>query len=169
MKIPWPEFLRGVSEIYPEARTQLLPTAPYVHVFDAEFLQEDFWPTWLQIVREVNAKVANRPLENNAVRGICDEITARFKSECAMSSRQTYGDDNVGPGMLEASILIPVGYSLNHVPGFGAHRTAIVALTSDGTNWHPVFVEPQLGYAQFKTTPLTDAALAGVVVVECWV
>ena len=67
------------------------------------------------------------------------------------------------------SIFIPAGYELNHVPGWGAHRTAIVALTSDGVNWHPVFVEPQLGYAQFKTTPLTDAALAGVVVVECWV
>ena len=169
MKIPFPEFLKGVTDSFPGARTQLLPTAPYVHVFDAEFLQEDFWPTWLQIVREVNAKVVNRPLENNAVRGICDEITARFKSECAMSSRQTYGDENVGPGMLEASILIPQGYELNHVPGFGAHRTAIVAVTSDGTNWHPVFVEPQLGYAQYKTTPLPDAAVAGVALVECWV
>jgi hypothetical protein len=158
-----------VSEIYPEARTQTLPTAPYVHVFDAEFLQEDFWPTWCEIVREVNAKVANRPLENNAKRGICDEITARFKSECAMSSRQTYGDSDVGPGMLEASLFIPHGYSLNHVPGFGAHRTAIVAVTSDGANWHPVFVEPQLGYAQFKTTSLPDAAAAGVSLVECWV
>jgi len=86
-----------------------------------------------------------------------------------MSSRQTYGDENVGPGMLEASILIPAGYSLNHVPGFGAHRTAIVAVTSDGTNWHPFFVEPQLGYALYKTTPLTDAAAAGIALVECWV
>jgi len=169
MKIPFPEFLKGVTDSFPGARTQLLPTAPYVHVFDAEFLQEDFWPTWCEIVREVNAKVVNRPLENNAVRGICDEITARFKSECAMSSRQTYGDENVGPGMLEASILIPQGYELNHVPGFGAHRTAIVAVTSDGVNWHPVFVEPQLSYAQFKTTPLPDAAAAGVALVECWV
>ena len=169
MKIPFPEFLKGVTDSFPGARTQLLPTAPYVHCFNADFLQEYFWPTWCEIVREVNAKVVNRPLENNAVRGICDEITARFKSECAMSSRQTYGDENVGPGMLEASLFIPQGYELNHVPGFGAHRTAIVAVTSDGTNWHPVFVEPQVGYAQFKTTPLPDAAAAGVALVECWV
>ena len=169
MKIPFPEFLKGVTDSFPGARTQLLPTAPYVHCFDAEFLQEDFWPTWCEIVRETNAKVVNRPLENNAARGICDEITARFKSECAMSSRQTYGDENVGPGMLEASLFIPQGYSLNHVPGFGAHRTAIVAVTSDGVNWHPVFVEPQLPYAQYKTTPLPDAAAAGVALVECWV
>ena len=155
MKIPFPEFLKGVHDVFPDARTQLVAPASYVHVFDAEFLKEEFWPVWQSIVFTVNSKVVNQPLQNNARRGICDEITARFKAECAMSTRQLYGDEDVGPGVLEATV--------------GAHRTAILAVTEDGANWQPLFVEPQLSYAYFKTTALPVALDSRVHLVECWV
>lgn len=169
MKIPFHEFIKGITAVFPETQTQILPISAYVHVFDETQIQEEIWPVWCEIKAEVNRKVRNRPLENNATRGICDEITGRFKSELTMSSRQTHGDEDVGPGMVEASLLIPDKYSLNHVPGFGGHRTAIVAVTRDGLSWRPVFVEPQLRYANYKTTALPDALAAGVMLVECWV
>ena len=169
MKVPFQEFLQRVKAVFPDAQTQTIATAPYVHVFNADFLKEEFWPVWQSIVREVNSKVINRPLENNARRGICDEITARFKAECALSTRQLYGDDDVGPGILEASVLIPADYELNRVPGYGAHRTAIMAVTDDGQTWQPLFIEPQLSYAFFKTTPLPVAADSRLHLVECWV
>ena len=169
MRIPFPEFLKGVHDVFPDARTQVIAPASYVHVFDADFLKEEFWPVWQSIVFAVNSKVANQPLQNNARRGICDEITARFKAECAMSTRQLYGDEDVGPGVLEATVMIPAGYELNRVPGFGAHRTAILAVTQDGANWQPIFVEPQLSYAHFKTTALPVALDSRVHLVECWV
>ena len=50
----------------------------------------------------------------------------------------------------------------------GAHRTAILAVTKDGQTWNPVFVEPQLSYAQFQTTTLDDAIARGVLLVERW-
>jgi len=168
MKIPFPEFLKGVHDVFPDARTQVIAPSSYVHVFDEDFIKEEFWPVWSAIVREVNSKVANRPLENNARRGICDEITARFKAECAMSTRQLYNDEDVGPGILEATVMIPQGVEINRVRGFGAHRTAILATTRDGANWQPLFAEPQLSYAYFKTTPLPAAFDSGINLVECW-
>lgn len=169
VKIPFHEFTKAVTGAFPNARVQIMPIAPYVHVFDSEFVAHEFWPVWREIVIQINEKVKNRPLENNAERGICDEINTRFVAECALSTRQTYGDEDVGPGVLAASLIIPHGYNLNAVPGFGGHRTAIMAMTSDGKTWAPHFIEPQLKHGHFQTTRLPDACLAGVGLVECFV
>jgi hypothetical protein len=169
MKIPFSEFSNVISAYLPDCRMQDIPTAPYVHVFDERFLQEEFWPAWSGIVKEINRKLPSRPLQNSAARGLCDEVTKRLLAEACLSSRQTYGDEDVGPGMREVSVLIPDGYSLNMVPGYGWHRTVIVAVTKNGTDWRPLFIEPQLEYANYQTTTLDDAASAGVTARECWV
>lgn len=169
MKIPFAELTSRIRDVYPDMKFQDVATAPYVHVFDAGFFQEEFWPVWSAIVKEINRAVPNRPLENNARRGLCDEVTKRFAAELCLSTRQRYGDEDVGPGVREVSVLIPDQYALNMVPGLGWHRTAIVAITTDGVAWRPLFVEPQLNYAQYQTTTLDDAAVAGVIGHECWI
>ena len=166
VKIPWLEFQQRISALAPSCSIQFLAPAPYVHVFDAQWLQEDFWPIWCEIKRELNEAVPSRPMKNNARRGICDEITKRFIAELTLSTRIKYGDEDVAPGALEASIMIydePV-----NLVSDGAHRTSILAVTNDGQTWNPVFVEPQLSYAQFQTTTLDDAIARGVLLVERW-
>ena len=166
VKIPWLEFQQRIAALAPDCKAQILAPAPYVHVFDAKWLQEDFWPVWCGVKRELNEAVPVRPMENNSRRGICDEITKRFIAELTLSTRIKYGDEDVAPGALEASILIQEE-PLNFV-SCGAHRTAILAITKDGQTWNPAFVEPQLFYAQFQTTTLDDALARGVLLVERW-
>jgi hypothetical protein len=160
MKIPFLEFQMRVAKIFPDAKAQDIAPAPYVHVFDAEWLQEGFWPVWGEVKRELNNAIPARPMANNARRGICDEITKRFISELTLSTRIRYIDEDVAPGVLDATVRI-TGEPLNRVSD-GWHRCAIVATTKDGVKWTPVFVEPQLDYANYQTTDLLDAAGAGV-------
>lgn len=169
MTIPFPEFTSVIQAYFPKCHIQEIMPAANVHVFDPEFLQEEFWPVWCETKRAVNNTYANKPLENNAKRGICDEINKDFIVQLTKSTRQKYGDEDVAPGVLESSVMIPDGYALNLVPGYGAHRTAIIALkTDDSAGWQPFFVEAQLNYAQYEITPLADAVVAGVDVRECW-
>ena len=166
VKIPWLEFQQRISALAPSCSIQFLAPAPYVHVFDAQWLQEDFWPVWCETKRELNQTVPARPLENNARRGICDEITKRFIAELTLSTRIKYADEDVAPGAQEVSVII-YNEPLNFVSD-GAHRTAILAVTKDGQTWNPVFVEPQISYAQYQTTTLDDALARGVLLVERW-
>jgi len=166
VKIPWLEFQQRIAALAPDCKAQILAPAPYVHVFDAKWLQEDFWPIWCEIKRELNEAVSSRPLENNARRGICDEITKRFIAELTLSTRIKYADEDVAPGAQEVSVII-YNEPLNFVSD-GAHRTAILAVTKDGQTWNPVFVEPQISYAQYQTTTLDDALARGVLLVERW-
>ena len=97
---------------------------------------------------------------------MCSSDLKRFIAELTFSTRIKYGDEDVAPGALEASILIQEE-PLNFVAD-GAHRTSILAVTKDGQTWNPDFVEPQLSYAQYQTTTLDDALARGVVLVERW-
>ena len=169
MTIPFPEFTSVIKAYFPECHTQEIMPAAKVHVFDEEDLQEQFWPVWDKIKRAVNEAYKNRPLENSAIRGICDEINKDFIVQLTKSTRQKYGNEDVAPGVLETSVIIPADYALNHVPGYGAHRTAIFAIkTKDSVGWQPKFGESQLTYAQFQLTNLDDAVVAGVDARECW-
>ena len=168
--IPFPEFSAVIQAHFPTCHIQEVMACADVHVFDPKVLQEEVWPVWCQIVKAINDQVPNAPLRNNSVRGICDEIVSRFVAELSLSTRQRYGDEDVGPGVRAVTVLIPAGYSLNMVPGYGAHRTTIMALKTDDTaGWQPYFVEPQLTYAQYQITPLADAVLAGVDARESWI
>jgi hypothetical protein len=160
MKIPFLEFQMRVAQIFPDAKAQDIAPAPYVHVFDSNWLQEDFWPVWCEVKRELNNAIPARPMANNARRGICDEITKRFVAELTLSTRIRYVDEDVAPGILDATVRI-TGEPLNRVSD-GWHRCAIAALTTNGVDWFPAFVEPQLAYDQYKTTDLLDAAGLGV-------
>ena len=167
VKIPFIEQIAAVQSIAPGAIVQEIAPAPYVFVFDSRWLQETFWPYWGDVKRELDAAISARPMTNNARRGSCDEITKRFVAELTLSCRIANGDDDVAPGVLEATVSIPQGYTLNRVRD-GWHRAALLCVTDNQKDFRLVFVEPQLGYAQFQTTYLDDAIARGVVLRECW-
>lgn len=169
LSIPYPEFQLRVSQEAPTCREQIMMTAPYVHVFDRNWMQETFWPYWDAVRKELNRKLLNAPEQNNVKRGICDEITKRFISELIVASRQLHGDEDIGIAAVESSVMIPEGYSLNYVPGLGGHRTIVCALTDDGQTFSVEFLEPQLTYALYQTTKVRDAIVDGVEYVERWV
>jgi len=169
LTIPYAEFQLRVSMAAPDCIQQKMPTAAYVHVFNRAWFREQFWPYWDNVKKALNAQLLNKPETNNAKRGTCDEITKMFVAHLILATRQLHGDEDVGVAALESSILIPDGFSLNMVHGFGGHRTIVVGLTDDGENYEVEFAEPQLTYAQYKTTPVENAVAAGVVYAERWV
>lgn len=160
MKIPFLEFQMRVAQIFPDAKAQDIAPAPYVHVYDERWLQEEFWPYFCEVKRVLNERIKARPMKNNARRGICDEINKRMICELTLATRIRYEDEDVGPGAVESTVRI-TDAPLNLVPD-GWHRCAIAAVTKDGVNWRPVFIESQLSYAQYQTTDLLDAAGFGV-------
>jgi len=167
MKIAWIDFVEKLREISPNTRVQVIAPAPEVHVYDVSALQEEFWPVWGQIRKEIDRKVANRPMTNSAKKRNCEAINKRLTAELLLAVAQTY-DDDVSLGGVEASVFIPAGYTLNYVTD-GAHRTFIIAVTHDGgKTWELVLIESQLYYENYKITSLADAVAGGVTVVECW-
>ena len=165
MKIPFLEFQSRVAGVFPDAHGQAIAPAPYVHVFDETWLQETFWPHWCAVKRAIDEQLPARPMTNSGQRGICDEINKRLIAELILSCRIANADANIAPGALEASVLIVGG--LNRVAS-GAHRCAIAAVTKNGTEWRPVFIESQLSYADYETTDMLDAAGRGTVLCEHW-
>lgn len=174
MHIPFADFEARVRQTYPQVKQQIVPTSVRVHIYDARWLQEEFWPVWDGIVRAINEQIPGRLLENNKVIGICDEITARFKAELVLSTRRAHPKEDVGSSLREASVMISTDASLNRVDGFCFHRTTILGVTGNPirletqSDWQIVFAEPQLTYALFQTTPIDDAPAAGVALLEHW-
>ena len=166
--IPFIEFAQRIAQVYPDVRGQVIAPAPRVHVFDEAWFRDTFWIYFGDVKREINSKLPTKPLQNNARRGICDELTKRLIAELTLCTRVAHNDEDVGPGAVEATVDIAPGAMLNRVPS-GLHRCAIVALTKDHVVWRPVFIEPQLDYANFETTDLLDAAGHGHQLVEHWV
>lgn len=166
--ISFAKFQAMVWDVYPDAQGQIYPIAPDVHIFDEDWFQNEFWPKWTETVRAINEQLKNEPLQNNAQRGLCDEINKRLVVELTQATRQTHGNANVGPGVFEATVVIPAGYALNLVPA-GVHRAAIIGLTKDGKTVKLKFGESQLKYAQYQVTPLSIAKSAGVELPEFWV
>lgn len=169
LTVPFYEFQLRVSMAAPDCKSQSLPTAAYVHVFNRSWFREQFWPYWDNVKKALDAQLLNKPETNNAKRGTCDEITKMFVAHLILATRQLHGDEDVGVAALESTIILPSDFSLNFVPGPGGHRTIVVALTDDGETYEVEFAEPQLTYAQYKTTPVEDAIASGVSYIERWV
>ncbi len=167
MKISWETFKVELRRLAPNAQLQIIAPAPEVHVYDVDALQEEFWPVWGQIRKEIDRKVANRPMTNSNKKRNCEAINKRLTAELLLAVAQSY-DDDVSLGGVEASVFIPAGYTLNHVAD-GVHRAFIIAVTRDsGATWELVLIESQLYYENYKVTTVADAIAGGVVIVECW-
>jgi hypothetical protein len=176
MKIPFTEFQATVGKLAaPDSGKQVMPTAPYVHVFDMNWLRDEFWPVWDEIRHAYKYAQGNQKsvLENSVKRGNCDEITKRFVSYLIESVRELYDQEDVGTGAFETSVELfgPdfTGVTLNKVSGPGGHRTVIVAGKISETAWQPIFVEPQLTYSQYEETTVCDAIDRGIVIRDYFV
>lgn len=168
MKISMAEFEQGVIEA-----SQHNPTLPSmkaaleVHVFNIFWLRNVFWPVWDSIKWEYKSQ-QNQPLENNAVRGTCDEIAKRCVSYLIEASRKLHGDSAVGAGVFEANVLL-LEKGLNGVMGPGGHRTVIVAVTENDETWYPLFVEQQLTRANYVDKTVKDACVDCVLLMDLFV
>ena len=170
MVIPYHEFVNVIEVTcggLKGSKPWMIP-APNVNILNLEWLRNDFLSAWVSYKYEY-AKQQNKPLENNPVRGICDEIAGRCKSLLMEASRKEMNDGNACGAVAEVNIIIPAGYALNQVPGFGGHRTLIVGVTEDNISWRPIMFEQQLTYASYKDTTLDAAVGAGVTFFDLWV
>jgi len=167
MKVSWFDFQIALAAKAPDCRLQDIAPAPFVHIYDETALREEFWPVWGEIRKEIDRKIPVRPMTNNARRRICEAINKRLVAELLLAVIQTYDDEDVSLGAVEASVQIPPGQPLNLVSD-GWHRTLIIGVTKDQVNWRPVFVESQLFYADYQTTDMGDAVARGTRVVECF-
>ena len=134
MNIPFSEFQATVGILAAsDAGKQIMPTAPYVHVFDMAWLCNEFWPVWDEIRHAYKFVQGDQKsaLENSIKRGNCDEITKRFTSYLIESVRELYDQQDTGTGVFETSVDLNgqdfTGVTLNKVSGPGGHRTCIVA------------------------------------------
>ena len=149
----------------------LMQIGPQLHVFDHNWFVEEFWlKEWDGIRKAYNDQLPGRPLTDTEAVGNCWYITNKFIGALQDSARLAHLNTPVGAAALHADIILKQGYSLNGVmptAAWSGHRTAIVRLTKDGTNYEDYFVEPQLTYALFTLTKVTDAAAAGIRTVQC--
>jgi hypothetical protein len=162
VNIPYIEFTSTIQAV--AGRLVTMPTmqpAPMVHVFDLDWLRNDFVPVWTRIKWEYKTQ-QNEPLENNVRRRTCDEIAKRCLSYLIESARKTNGDADIGAGGLEANVMLPAGYELNRVSGPGGHRTLLLAVTEDHKAWFPLCFEQQLTTQNYVDTPFETAVGAGV-------
>lgn len=166
MKIPWLEFQLGIVTLAPDCKTQAIAPAPYVFVFSRRWLQEEFWPHWCAVKRELNRAIPVRPMTNNARRRICEEINKRFIAELTLATRIAMEDDDVAPAAVEVSVDIQGG-PLNLVSD-DLHRCALLELRDDNGKRKTEFVEPQLDYENYQSTPLAAALARGTRLIECW-
>lgn len=143
-----------------------------VFVFEDNWVQDEFNPFWWEYLMAYR-KERNQPLENNARRGNCDEITARCESQFSEAARKLMGDVDCSAGAKRTRIYLADGVSLNNVPGPGGHEMIVLATRPAGRpveslTYKDVTLkayEPQ----NRESIPLADAIARGVVVRAQWV
>lgn len=169
MKINYHEFVGRIETVcggLRGAKPVLIPSAE-VNILNLDWLRNEFFPVWIKY-KFAYAAQQNKPLENNVKRGICDEIAGRCKTLLIEASRKEMGDDPTAGAVAEINLMIPAGYSLNHVPGYGGHRTLLLGVTTDNKDWFPLFFEQQLTYENYQDTSLDDAVSNNVVLYDFW-
>lgn len=134
-----------------------------IFVFEDAWIEEVFNPFWWEYMTIYRSQ-RNEPLENNAKRGICDEITERCGSHFSEATRKLMGDVDCRAGAMFARISIPAGTSINNVPGPGGHQNLILATHKNDKVLLSMY-EPQ----NRLRTPLLGAVAGGVVVRAVWV
>lgn len=148
----------------------LMQIGPQLHVFDAKWFVEEFWlKEWDAIRKAYNDQLPGRPLTDTEIVGNCWYITNKFIGALQDSARLSHLDTSVGAAAFHADLILKPGYSLNGVmptKAWSGHRTAIVRLTEDGATFEDYYVEPQLTYAQFNRTKVSDATAAGIRLVQ---
>ena len=133
-------------------------------VFDDKWVEDEFNPFWWEYMT-VYRNERNQPLENNAKRGICDEITERCMSHFSEAVRKLEGDTDCRAGAIATRVSLPGGTSVNDVHGPGGHELICLATTKDQQTVKLYLYEPQ----NRKRTALADAVSAGVIVRSQWV
>jgi len=135
-----------------------------VFVFDDAWVEDEFNPFWWEyLVAYRNQR--NQPLENNAQRGICDEITERCGSHFSEAARKFMGDVDCRAGAIFTRGRIPAGEFLNQVPGPGGHQFLMLATTKNQKDFNLYAYDPQTR----QRTLLADAVARGVIVRDHWV
>lgn len=167
----WSEFTADVAEST-GCRTQLIAPSLEVHVTNRKYLLEEFWPKWEGIKSIINFRVDGAPLQNDEVKGNCEEITKRFICELFVALRRTYNSRDISLSACEVSITIPPKTSVNGCMAPSdcsvCHRTVLMWLAEEDGTVNLYLVEPQNSYAQKRYTKVSDAVLAGVTFHECW-
>lgn len=135
-----------------------------IFVFDDAWIDDEFNPFWWEYMMVYRSQ-HNQPLENNAKRGICDEITARCESHFSEAARKLMGDVDCSAGAKRGRVMLPAGGSVNNVPGPGGHELIVLATTKNQKDVTLYAYEPQ----NRLRTPLADAIGSGMVIRAVWV
>lgn len=144
-------------------RTPEMFASLQVFVFDDKWVDAEFNPFWWEYLMAYRSE-RNEPLENNAKRGICDEISERCGSHFSEATRKLVGDVDCRSGAPFIRVRIPAGKSINSVLGPGGHEPLLLITTKDQVTFNLYIYEPQ----NRLRTPLVDFIADGGSVRDIW-